>query len=188
MPAVVAGGADVALAAVRLGDHYSRMGSPDLIVAAFELWTTKFWVTVGGGVCELLGLTLVVLDVRAARRSAMDISPGGDLFVDPFVDERTHQVRDLEGLAPDERMDALTKVIDALAMDIREQKDATEAMRAEMQTKLRKNRDREKARDARDRALRAVLASWMEGSVLRSLTGSALFGVGVVASAISNLM
>jgi hypothetical protein len=146
-------------------------------------------LTVAGASAELVGLALVVFDVRDARRSAraahVTFAPDEPMT---FPVGRSFQVRyDTEGERPplEERIDALEREVADQHTDYLARIDALQGqLREEAFERIRKAM---LEAEERERRLREFVADQLDSGIGRRIGGTALFVVGVFLSAGANL-
>lgn len=147
-------------------------------------------LAIAGATAELVGLGLVVLDVRDTRRSAraarhhyeraepMTFPVGKSLVLRYDVEGQQsplqQRVEWLERQAADMRAEYLQK-IDTLRSEVREE--AFERIRAAMDEA-----------EQRERGLREFISDQLDAGVGRRVGGTVLFALGVVLSAAVNLV
>lgn len=152
--------------------------------------SAKFLLTVGGALAELTGIGLVVWDVRDVRAAAKGVDPGPrKKWVGNSLRSRFNFKANLTGGAPpplDERVAALEAALAEL-------RDTMGVALSDLRHDLGE-RVSAASMEARqlvgdhDHALRLFLRDQLEGGIRRRWVGAALFSVGVVLSALANLV
>ncbi|MDA0184467.1 hypothetical protein OJ997_29455 [Solirubrobacter phytolaccae] len=149
----------------------------------------KWILTLAGAGCEIIGLSLVILDARDARRAALEVLQAPK----PVIPKRTEEGRWVSGVrrsiasygaADDARQlrEAFVRHIEGLGQQFQTLEDR---LGADMEELSRRVVDES---DQRERELRGVLADQLVSGLGRRWLGTGLFLVGVVLSAASNLV
>jgi hypothetical protein len=151
--------------------------------------TVKYVVTIAGAFAELLGLSLVAIDVRARLGAARDVAPKPrpDYRTRHLRQEQARPIRAVGGSqATQVRLDKLEDEVWELRnqmadvewdLPLAADRAATHAEAAALQHA-----------DRSDDALRSFLSDHLASGRGRSLIGTLLFAAGVVASAVANLI
>ncbi|HMJ32919.1 MAG TPA: hypothetical protein VK501_03295 [Baekduia sp.] len=149
----------------------------------------KWTLTLSGAAAELVGLALVVWDVRDARRAARDALNAyePDPMTYPVSASFTAQY-DVHGVQPPlaERVENLERrLADQHAAALSRVNTLRDELREEVFTRMRAVLEQA---DERERRLRGFLSDQLDSGIGRRIAGTVLFMLGVGLSAVSNLV